>query len=63
MLTNYKARFLRGGFCGFLKPKITETGLTFKNQRKKENILFNDALNTFSVFAVTWHQMYGNGPF
>ena len=33
-----------------------------KEGRKEENVLFNDALNTF-YFMVIWHQTYGKGPF
>ena len=29
--------------------------------RKKGNVLFNDALNTF-YFTVIWRQTYGKGP-
>ena len=30
--------------------------------RKEENVLFNDALNTF-LFTVIWRRTYGKGPF
>ena len=45
---------------GFVNQKRKLIYLGSTRERKKGNVLFNDALNTF--YLVIWHRTYGKGP-